>query len=48
MIKQMQKPKKDKLLNIRLLFIMVSMGEIFGTLEIVLTLHVANMWSTGG
>jgi len=23
-------------------------GEIFGTLEIVLTLHVANMWSTGG
>ena len=23
-------------------------GEVFGTLEIVLTLHVANMWSTGG
>ena len=23
-------------------------GEEFGTLEIVLTLHVANMWSTGG
>lgn len=34
MIKQMQKPKKDKLLNIRLLFIMVSMGEIFGTLAV--------------
>lgn len=32
MIKQTQKKQKDKLLNIRLLFIMVSMAEIFGTL----------------
>ena len=23
-------------------------GEIFGTVEIALTLHVANMWSVGG
>ena len=23
-------------------------GEVFGTVEIALTLHVANMWSTGG
>lgn len=34
MIKQPQKNKQNKLLNIRLLFIMVSMAEIFGTLSI--------------
>lgn len=32
MIKQPQRKKKDKLLNIRLLFIMVSLAEILGTL----------------
>lgn len=34
MIKQPQKKKHNKLLNIRLLFIMVSMAEIFGTLSV--------------
>lgn len=34
MIKQPQKNKKNKLLNIRLLFIMVSMAEILGTLVV--------------
>ncbi len=34
MIKKPAKQKKDKLLNIRLLFIMVSMAEIFGTLSV--------------
>ena len=34
MMKQPQKNKQNKLLNIRLLFIMVSMAEIFGTLSI--------------
>lgn len=34
MIKQPQKNRKDKLLNIRLLFIMVSLAEILGTLVV--------------